>query len=276
MKDEDGIDLPPGDFRRIRRYLAPWLFADGEEGETYSPPTDLITEERWDSVMTLTTDVALKSSSYEGSLIGRLAQLNSDWIFSWPDEAPFMEEATLLAGEEFDALVFNALHGYYRQAIGCLRNALETLIIASALAVVNKKPLFRRWRAGTVEIRFGQARAWLRDSPVGQQVDTDAAPASVFGDDSTAWAKARYAQLCTYAHSQAGYNNADFWESNGPVFSSRALNVVEQEFRETLAISYLLTRLGWPQYRPGPGQTNILAGPITGWQQYQPLLSNWL
>jgi hypothetical protein len=81
--------------------------------------------------MVLPTDVALKTSSYAGSAAAQLEALNSDWVFSWPGpgQASFMDEVCLLAGEEFDALVFNALHGYYRQAIGCLRNALETMTI---------------------------------------------------------------------------------------------------------------------------------------------------
>jgi hypothetical protein len=220
VKDEDGIDLEPGDFRTHRRYLGPWLFADGEEGDAYPPPSDPIVEEHWDHVMTLPTDVVLKSTSYEGSLIARMASLHSDWIFSWPEmgTAPFMDEVSLLAGEEFDALVFNAAHGYYRQAIGCLRNALETLIIAAGLAVTGNGELFQKWRVDGQVIRFGQARAWLRDSSPGARVDADAVPESVFGDAETSWTRDRYARLCAYAHSRAGYNNADFWESNGPVF----------------------------------------------------------
>lgn len=280
LKDKDGIDLPKGDFRRLRRYLAPWLFAlpGGDEGKTYPPPGDLVSEESWDGVMTLPTDVALKSSSYEGSLVSRLATLHSEWIFSWPNpgEAPFMEEAALLAGEEFDALVFNALHGYYRQALGCLRNALETLTVAASLAATKSQVLFERWRRGEREIRFGQARAWLRDSLKGKQVESDAAPASVFGDGDTSWTKARYARLCAYAHSHAGYNNVDFWASNGPVFVPPALRVVEKEFRETLALAYLLLRLGWPGYHAGPGPSSILAGAKTGWERYEGLLRKWL
>jgi hypothetical protein len=280
VKDEDGVDLRDGDFRRLRRYLAPHLFAwpDEDEAVAYPPPTDLVPEERWDHLMTLPTDVALKSSSYEGSTISRLATLDSDWIFSWPEpgEAPFMEEVSLLAGEEFNALVFNALHGYYRQAIGCLRNALETLIAAAGLAVTGNQELFNRWRNGERQIGFGQARAWLRDSAAGRQVEIDAASHSVFGDDDSSWTRSRYARLCSYAHSQAGYNNADFWESNGPVFVPSALTVVEREFRETLALSYLLLRLGWGGYRPGPGPQGIMAGPKTGWEQYEALLRKWL
>jgi len=45
-----------------------------------------------------------------------------------------MEEVSLLAGEEFNALVFNALHGCYRQAIGCLRNAMLTSGKATVLS----------------------------------------------------------------------------------------------------------------------------------------------
>ncbi len=280
VKQEDGVDLSGDDFRQLRRYLAPHLFAwpSEDESETYPPASDLVPEENWDHIMTLPTDVALKSSSYEGSAISRLAILESNWIFSWPEagEAPFMEEVALLAGEEFSALVFNALHGYYRHAIGCLRNALETLTVAAGLAVRGNRPMFVQWRRGENQIDYGQARAWLRDSSEGQKVEEDAAPHSVFGNDGSSWTRARYARLCAYSHSQAGYNNADFWESNGPVFVPKALVVVEQEFRETLALGYLLLRLGWPTFRPGPGPQNILAGPTTGWQQHELMLRSWL
>jgi hypothetical protein len=277
VKDEDGIDLADGDFRRVRRYLAPWLFADGEEGTTYPPPSDLMQEEPWDSVMALPTDVALKTSSYSGAAAARLEALHHDWVFSWPDPgaATFMDEICLLAGEEVDALVFNAIHGYYRQAIGCLRNALETMTIAAGLAVTNNVTLFGRWRAGQ-EISFGQARSWIRGSAEGAQIDREVAPHSVFGNVDTSWIKDRYSRLCAYAHSQAGYNNADFWESNGPVYRPQALMVVEAEMRETLAIAYLLLRLGRPTYAPAQGPANLLQGPQGSWSRFGDLLQRWL
>ncbi len=142
--------------------------------------------------------------------------------------------------------------------------------------MTGNQELFDRWRNGERQIGFGQARAWLRDSTAGRQVESDAAPHSVFGDDDSSWMRSRYARLCAYAHSQAGYNNADFWESNGPVFVPSALTVVEREFRETLALSYLLVRLGWHGYRPGPGPRGIMAGPKTGWEQYDALLRKWV
>jgi hypothetical protein len=278
LKAGNGIDLPEEDFRRLRRYLAPWLFLGGKEGTTYPPPSDLMPEERWDGVMTLPTDVALKTTSYEGSLAARLEELQSDWIFSWPQpgEAPFADEVCLLAGEEFDALVFNAVHGYYRQALGCLRNALEVMTIAAALAVTDNRAVFEQWRGGDRMLMVKDVRPWLRDSPVGRELDAQAAPLTVFADARDGWLKARYERLCHYTHGRAGYNNVDFWESNGPVFRPQALLVVEQEFRETLAQCYLMLRLAWAGYTVGIGQPKLLDGSKTGWERYEGLLRRWL
>ena len=180
----------------------------------------------------------------------------------------------MLAGEEFDALVFNALHGWYRQALGCLRNALEIMIVATACSATANAQLYSDWRTGTREVHFHEAREMLRDSALGTQVDGDAAPELVFGDSRTAWARDRYTRLCAYAHSHAGYNNAGFWEgSNGPIFVPSALRVVEDEFRETLALCYLLLRLGWPNFQPGPGPSALLGGPQIGWMKFDGLLT---
>ena len=279
MKEEDGVDLEDGDFRIARRYLHPQLFASGDDDATkYPPPDELISEDAWDDVVVLPTDVLLKSTSYEGDLISRLSALHSDWIFSWPEigTAPFVDEVALLVGEEFDALVFNAAHGYYRQAIGCLRNAIELMTVAAGLAVTKNGSLFKKWHQEGQEISFGQARSWLRDSPSGKLVDAEASPSSIFGDDDSHWLKRRYARLCGYSHSRAGYNNADFWESNGPIFVPTALGVVEQEFRETLAVCYLLLRLAWPNHEMREGERNLIHGEMNGWEQFQAVLRKWL
>ena len=274
----DRVEPDDDDFRRVRAYLAPHLFLEGEEGQTYPRPTDLIDEEEWESMMALPTHVALATSSYTGTQIATIHRLHSDWIFSSPDygKAPFMNEACLLTDEEFDALTFNALHGYYRQAIGCLRNALEIMAVAAGLAVEGNALLFEKWREDGHEISFGQARAWLRDSGVGRKIAAEVAPDSVFGDADAAWMKDRYSTLCAYAHSRAGYNNADFWESNGPVYRPRALTVVDKELRETLALCYLLLRFGWAEYSPGTGQSDLPAGPLGRWARFEDALRRWL
>ncbi len=276
MRTEDRLDLPADDFRRRRALLAPHVFADPGTGDDL-PPTDMVAEDTWQEIMDLPTDVALRTSSHQGQMLDVLHALEVGWVFSWPDlgEAPLMEEAALLAGEEFGALVFNAIHGYYRQAIGCLRNAVEVVTVASGLAVTENRPLFERWRAGQ-KVSFGQARAWLRDSAVGGRIDQAAAPDSVFGDGDDAWLSRLYARLCGYAHSRAGYNNADFWKSNGPVHVPRALGVVLDELRETLMLSYLLMRLGWPGFRATDAVRDLLADPRPSWQEFSGVLGSWL
>ncbi len=60
---------------------------------------------------------------------------------------------------------------------------------------------------------------------------------------------------------KSSYNNADFWKSNGPVHVPRALGVVLDELRETLMLSYLLMRLGWPGFRATDAVRDLLADP---------------
>jgi hypothetical protein len=69
-----------------------------------------------------------------------------------------MEEPCLTALEEFDAVVFNATHGYFRQALGCLRNVLETMTSAAAMAVTNDLAKYNAWRSGSEEIPMREAR----------------------------------------------------------------------------------------------------------------------
>jgi hypothetical protein len=150
------IQLP--DFRRVRSFQ-PWPSA-----------TDLISDASWHELMDLPTDVVLQTTGYEGSLTERLHRLASDWIWVIPVDpasAPFMHEPGLIAFEEFDAAVFNAIHGYYRQAFNCMRNVLETLAIAAGLAVTKNAVGFDEWRNGK-EIFIGKARRLLENSSDGR------------------------------------------------------------------------------------------------------------
>jgi len=99
---DDLLPLPPGDFRRVRSYLGP--------PDEWPSPNDLIPEGDWDNVINLPTDVLLKTSSDNGSWASRINKLKSDWISATPvgAEAPFMSGPSLIAYEEFDAVVFNA------------------------------------------------------------------------------------------------------------------------------------------------------------------------
>ena len=213
------MHLPEDDLRRERALLAPHLFADPGSGGDL-PATELVSPDAWTGLVDLPTDVLLRTTSHEGSSVDGLHHLNSMWIHLTPMEetaAPYVFDSALLAHEEFDALSFISLNGYYRQALGCLRNALEVLTIGAGLAIKQDPALFARWRNGE-EVKFGNARDWLAASPEGTRLDGRAAPTAVF--DRTvqgAWLPRLHKRLCGYAHSRAGTNNMDFWESNGPV-----------------------------------------------------------
>ncbi|MGH9073955.1 MAG: hypothetical protein ACRDZQ_07515, partial [Acidimicrobiales bacterium] len=124
--------------------------------------------------------------------------------------------------------------------------------------------------------KFGRARVLLRDSLAGSRIDAAVHQGSVFGDDDSSWLNHRYKRLCDYAHSRAGHDSGSFWESNGPLFVPSALATVERELRETLALCYLLERLGWPNYVPGQGQAALMDGPKEGWSQYEAVLRSCL
>jgi len=279
--EADLIPLPDDDFRRARSYLAPHAFAtwrmnNPNEPDVWPPPHDLISREEWDGFMTLPTDVVLKTTSYDGSWASRVHRLASDWIDVCPmdpSSAPFMHGPALTAFEEFDALVFNAVHGWFRQALGCLRNVLEVLAVAAGFAVTNDTAKYQAWRNGD-QVLMRDARPLLRDSAEGIRIDGVVAnPDAIFGNDNNHWIKRRYAQLCAYTHGAAGHTSGDFWESNGPIYVRDAFPVVEAELRETLALSYLLLKIGWPGYTTTDGVRNLLSGPTTGWQEYHAALS---
>jgi hypothetical protein len=276
MEPSDRVDLPDDDFRRERRLLAPHCFADGDD-EPDVPATELISQKAWEGIMALPTDVAVRTSSHQGRTVERLYALETGWIFSWPDPgiAPMIDEATLTAGEAFDLLVFNALHGYYRQAIGELRTALEVMIVATGLHAADNKKLFDRWRAGE-EVAVGNGLDFLRASGAGSALDAATAPRTVFGKNEDAWAKSLYGRLCRYSHSRAGYENADFWASNGPIHVPSALLVVEAEFREVLALCYVLLKIGWPAFMPTDGSTLALMVPGSPWVDLVPQVRSFL
>lgn len=236
--------------------------------------TDLISEETWHSLTGLQTDVLLRTTGSEGSLTHRVYRLAADWIWvcpTYPDSAPFMHAPALVAYEEFDAAVFNAVHGYYRQAFNCMRSALETLSIAAGYAVTRNAVEFEAWRNGE-EIFFGKARRFLENSSDGRRIDK-AVDTPIFGEDNeTHWLAHQYGKLCDYTHGNPGHTNMDLWLSNGPIFVPAALHTVEEELRETLALAYLLLKLGWTGYTPTEGIANLLWGSTAGWSEYHKFL----
>jgi hypothetical protein len=166
---DDRRFLPEGDFRSTRHYLADHAFAIAP-GESVDP-TDPIDQETWDGVMVLPTDVLLRTTDYQGSLVEDTHAQWAAWIHALPTDpsvAPFMFEAAWDATDEFSAAPFIAAHGWYRQATGALRTALESLVIAAGYAVRVEDAGLARWRAGVATPGFKDARrSGRRGGPTG-------------------------------------------------------------------------------------------------------------
>ena len=83
------------------------------------------------------------------------------------------------------------------------------------------------------------------------------------------WLAILYQRLCAYAHSQAGFNNADFWESNGPAYRPQAYVVVIDELRETVAVCYVLLRICWPNFKLAGDLSTLLDEPaLNDWPKF--------
>jgi hypothetical protein len=239
----------------------------------------MVSQRHWEGVIDLPTDVLLRITSHEGRTFDELAELSSLWTFMTPMEerqAPYLFDAALLAGEEFDALTFIGPHGYYRQAFGCLRNALEVLTVGAGLAVTGNQGLFNNWRNGGA-VPFGNACDWLAASAVGQQLDQSAAPAAIFRrKDPTAWITRLYGRLCAYAHSKAGYNNMDFWASNGPVHVWGVLDRLVGETREAMALGLVLLQIGWTDIKITEEARRLLENPGDDWADVGPAVQKFV
>jgi hypothetical protein len=117
----------------------------------------------------------------------------------------------------------------------------------------------------------GLARRLLENSSDGRRIDK-VVVTPIFGEDETHWLARRYNKLCDYTHGNPGHTNMDLWLSNGPIFVPGVLRTVEDELRETLALAYLLLKLGWSGYKPTERIADLLSGSTTGWQEYHQFL----
>jgi hypothetical protein len=149
------------DFRAVRIVLEDDDFALVERPD--GPPTDLIDCEVWNGIVTLPDDVAIRTSNHHGQMLRILDLHWTAWVFAVDPVQEPIGKAMLDAAEEFRAATFNALLGYYRQACGCLRNALEVITTAAACQVSARADLLRKRKQG--ELGFGAACDALRSAP---------------------------------------------------------------------------------------------------------------
>ena len=126
-------------------------------------------------------------------------------------------------------------------------------------------------------MKFGNARDWLAASPEGTRLDGLVAPTAVFDREvSGAWLPRLHKRLCGYAHSRAGMNNIDFWESNGPVHVWGLLDRIIAETKETMVLGMVLLRLGWPDFTLNPEAQDVISHPDQSWSDMATAVQEFL
>ncbi len=214
------------DFRAVRVILEPDDFALGSE-EPDPPPSDRIAEKTWHGIMNLPDDVAIRTSDHNGQIPGEVYWLWGRWIraVGMTDDALFV--AMLDATDDLQASFFDALHGYYRTAFSALRNVIELMTIG-ACGMLTKTPLYKEWREGSTEFKFGAACDLLSNEislsafnqgirTAGYQSLWDAKRAALRGG----YSRRLYRDMCNFAHSRPGFTDGDLRSSNGPIYIAK-------------------------------------------------------
>jgi len=213
--------LPLTDFRAVRVVLEPEEFAMGPKTER--PPSDIIDKDSWHGIMNLPDDVAIRTSNHNGSTIRDVYALSGAWLESIGEDNDSLSETMIDTIDEFQSITFNSLHGFYRQAIASLRNALELVAVGAYCQTCNKQHEFSKWRKGQIEIPFGSSCDGLDRTVATKSLNSfliETVNDSITGRKSTnspgGWARRLYSELSDYTHSRPTFTNADLWASNGP------------------------------------------------------------
>ncbi len=135
---------------------------------------------------------------------------------------------------------------WYRQATGALRNALEVMTHAARYAVKTDTAGYESWRAGGIELKFGNSVDIIGAVPSVASIEATLGGSGLLGSKPNGVMRELYADVCRYAHSRPGFTNADLWSSNGPVFVGKRFTQFWLDYCDTLMACYILLKIGYP------------------------------
>ena len=241
------IKLNSNDFRSQRFILEPSDFALGGD-EPGQAPTDLMSENAWNRIMTLPGDVAIRTTSHQGERVELLYDLWSDWVHELPGDGIFAH-AMLDSADDFAASLFNLTHGFYKQALFSLRSALEVVTMACSCELLANYKKWDEWLSGG-DLKFARECDNLQSFRLVDELDQAAfvaAGATLYasrdGVTKNSWARNLYRRLSQYAHARDATSNAQLWESNGPIYSAEGIRVSYHSFLETYTLCLLAAKL---------------------------------
>lgn len=250
--------LDASDFRAHRKVLEPDDFAL-TDGEPDPAPSDLVSEEVWDGIMTLPDDVAIRTTSHLGEWVELLHDLWGGWVDSLPHRSnprqSIITDAMLDCADDFSAALFNLVHGYYKQAISALRSSLETTVIASESSLSGSVDAWRAWQGGK-EAGFSKVLTKLANNA--RFIEVEAKVRSLTGGglfpesmnkDGIAWARNLYQRLSNFSHARGDSTNGVLWESTGPIYSEKGMRTACYLYLETYVLQILLMKVTLQRFR---------------------------
>jgi hypothetical protein len=221
---------------------------------SYGPAPDPLAKDTWQALLSLPTEVLLRTTDHRGTQIAQLHNLWRMWNGALPMAprlAPFMFAAAWDAADDFEASIFIAMHGYYRQGLANLRSALEGVTIAAHFARKSDAKGLRRWLDGETEPKFGNARDIL---------------APLLGTEITAVLVQLHRDLSSYIHTGPGGSNVTLWDgSNGPVWEPDSFTLFYRTYRDVMAMSLVMLAIGWPGYSIPQAAWGVFESPDGAW-----------
>lgn len=243
--------LPAADFRARRMVLEPKDFFPGDDVPEPAP-TDIVGRMVWHGIMDLADDVAIRTTSHQGSRVELLYELWGAWVEVTPYEC-MLENAMSDCADDFKASILSLLHGFYRQAVGTLRSAIEIMVFACLCELTDDRKGWRAWEAGKDEINFRQSRHKLQKTSAVQVLEGRARAATgrtIFADkngpDPGGWATSLHSYLSNFIHAHGNSSNGRIWRSNGPVYSAEGMRLGYHSYLETYALLLLLAKIAHP------------------------------
>ena len=208
----------------------------------------------------LSDDVALRTTSFQGTIAEHCYDAWSAVIGSFPQDRPEaspMFEALLDLADHLQSGSFSALHGYYRQAFGTLRTAVELMIVTARFSLFEGIDALRAWRydaASALHIRPVTDLDRLASHTAIQKLNSamgERVLAKGTGRQREGWVWDVFQRLSKFTHVTPGYTDGDLWRSNGPVWVPTAFAMYVVMMREVLAIAALLARVADPELELG-------------------------
>lgn len=250
--------MPLEDFRAVRIILEEADYALSS-GIPEPPPSDLIPEDTWRSLIVLPDEAAVRTSNRHGTLLDILNQLAGTWSVcvgnsEYPDPVGL---AMIEVINEPDASLYTMLVGFYRQAIDSLRIILDAVCVGAYCQLTTQNTLLHNWLDGNEEIKFNAAATGLHGASETKWLHDHLLHTVHFGFIDQAnrglaypggWVRQLYQKLSKYSHGRPLYNNTGLWQSNGPIYVGRAVAIVTGLFIETLATSYIIVKLCRPDF----------------------------